>query len=700
VILRKSVLGAALFLAACGGDGGSSGGGNGGGGTPPPPPSITVTVNPTTASIQVGATEQFTCAVANSNNQQCNWTATAGTISATGLYTAPATPGAYTVTATAAADTTKTASAAVAVTAPPSQVQVTITPATVNLDSDRTQLFTCTVTGSTNTACTLSVREGAAGGTISDTGHYTPPTPTENGGTYHVVATSVADPSRTAVATVNVGPRPSLSVTSNGVPLTGWIYLRPSQTRQLGCVVRGVAGATCNLSVAPGNGTLSTSGLYTAPSVPGRYSVIATASHDPNFQAVATIVVEDGLPPAWVTGYYAGWYWQYASPADVDMSAMTHFVFGRVAPGCGTIPPESGPCVPGAVVEAAGNAHQSNIPGSPDGRPVEDYLIDRAHQAGTKALLMVGGMGDGMGFLVSTSDAVRPQFVKNLVDYAEAHNYDGLDIDWEDELSPDNDSYRRLIALITDLRAEAATRSRYQNPDNPFLVTFPGYGKNLNIDAVQDYEVTVANMVDQYNMMNYGIGSVWFGGGWTSWFSSPIFGENGTHNTSLSSSVNAYVARGVARNKLGVGIGFYGIYYKAPITGPDMPTNNWDDIQMDDNALSYRNLVEKGYLSNGVRMWDERARSSYRTYGAAGYVPANDPGSSPAGYLSYETSTSLEEKAKWVRGSGVGGVILWTIDYGYLPGNGPDGSGGTNPLLANVKCWFLDRDCANTPTIP
>ena len=64
-------------------------------------------------------------------------------------------------------------------------------------------------------------------------------------------------------------------------------------------------------------------------------------------------------------------------------------------------------------------------------------------------------------------------------------------------------------------------------------------------------------------------------------------------------------------------------------------------------------------------------------------MPASDPTMAPAGYLSYEDPRSIAAKGAWVRSTGVGGTILWTINYGYLP------SSRTNPLLAAVKSSFL-----------
>ncbi|MGV8040468.1 MAG: hypothetical protein AB2L07_10435 [Thermoanaerobaculaceae bacterium] len=83
-------------------------------------------------------------------------------------------------------------------------VTVGISPATVSLLPGATQQFTVSVTGTASTAVTWSVQE-AGGGTVTSTGLYTAP---GTAGTYHVVATSVADPARSASAAVTVSPQP------------------------------------------------------------------------------------------------------------------------------------------------------------------------------------------------------------------------------------------------------------------------------------------------------------------------------------------------------------------------------------------------------------------------------------------------------------------------------------------------------------
>jgi chitinase len=348
---------------------------------------------------------------------------------------------------------------------------------------------------------------------------------------------------------------------------------------------------------------------------------------------------------------------------------MTHFVFGRMAPSDPT-------------------------------KTIEDYLIDRAHAAGTKTLLMLGGDGaDGIGYYRSTADNLRPIFVNNIVDYLVTHNYDGVDIDWENYLSDSEETRqagidpiearRRLRQLIIDIRAAANARPRYRAPNSGVLITYPHYTVSINDlqpgGRVEQWQADIANLVDQFNLMSYGIGTAWNQAEWFSWFSSPIFGATGRTPRDLDSSVTAYVNTGVPRARIGIGIGFYGIYYGPTITGPRQDTANNNIFETNDVALRYSELVRLGYLSNGTYHWDTISQVGYRSYGGGGYVPPLDPAMSRAGFLSYENEESIAAKGKWVRDTKLGGTIIWTVNYGYLPNT------KTNPLLTATKSSFLQR---------
>ncbi|HEX4382647.1 MAG TPA: hypothetical protein VH083_06850, partial [Myxococcales bacterium] len=167
-------------------------------------PAVSVSVAPATASLLVNATQSFSAAVTGSANTAVSWTvqegAAGGSISAAGAYTAPASAGLFHVIATSQADTSKSASATVTVTAPV-PVSVAVSPKTASLLTGSSRAFTATVTGSANTVVSWSVQEGAAGGSITAAGLYTAPA---SAGTFHVLAVSQADSTKSDIATVAV----------------------------------------------------------------------------------------------------------------------------------------------------------------------------------------------------------------------------------------------------------------------------------------------------------------------------------------------------------------------------------------------------------------------------------------------------------------------------------------------------------------
>jgi len=85
------------------------------------------------------------------------------------------------------------------------QIVVTVAPAVASVAAGARQQFTATVTGTTDIGVRWSIEEGAGGGTVDDSGLYRAPF---NAGTYHVLATSHADPAKSAAATLTVTALP------------------------------------------------------------------------------------------------------------------------------------------------------------------------------------------------------------------------------------------------------------------------------------------------------------------------------------------------------------------------------------------------------------------------------------------------------------------------------------------------------------
>jgi hypothetical protein len=79
-----------------------------------------VAIDPPAATLTPDQQQQFTATVTGTSNTDVTWTATGGTITQAGLYTAGTTPGSSTVTATSDEDPTRSATATVTITTAPS----------------------------------------------------------------------------------------------------------------------------------------------------------------------------------------------------------------------------------------------------------------------------------------------------------------------------------------------------------------------------------------------------------------------------------------------------------------------------------------------------------------------------------------------------------------------------------------------------
>ncbi|MBU8898884.1 chitinase [Corallococcus sp. M34] len=431
-------------------------------------------------------------------------------------------------------------------------VFVSVSPASLTLQAGQTGQFTATVAGSTNTAVTWSVQEGAAGGAVTAAGLYTAPV---TAGTYHVVATSQADPSKSASATVTV-----------------------------------------------------------TPSSPGG--------------------------KLWVSGYYTGWNVDLYPPEKVDFSALTHIIVGRVTPNAdGTL-----------------NTKFDND----NGQQIARTLSTRAHAAGRKAIIMIGGSGEHDGWVGAAKAANRARFVQNLLNAMDTFGYDGLDIDWE-PINPEDKP--DLLALVQALRAARPN----------MLLTIPIGWVNANFPSDADpWFVNLVPLMDQLNVMSYEMIGVW--DGWISWYTSALQGEAGNHPSSVKSSLEAWAGAGIPKAKLGMGIPFYGLAWRH-ITGPYQNFTNWSDYVGGDNSFTYEKISR--FAPTGTYHWDDAAKASYLTF----TTPVED---GTVRWITYDSPQAIAAKGAFARSQGYGGTIIWTLNQGCI-----NPTTGANPLLDAVKGAFL-----------
>jgi len=174
----------------------------------------------------------------------------------------------------------------------PGAVAVVVSPASTSLVPSGAQDFVATVTGTTNTDVTWSVSEGSAGGSVSSSGHYLAPSST---GTYHVVATSLADGTKSATAAVTVTANPpavsvAISPQSPSVSTGGSIQFTATVTGSS-------AGVTWAVAEGATGGSVTSAGLYHAPSSTGTFHVVATSVADGTRSDTATVTVTTPPPP-------------------------------------------------------------------------------------------------------------------------------------------------------------------------------------------------------------------------------------------------------------------------------------------------------------------------------------------------------------------------------------------------------------------
>jgi len=419
------------------------------------------------------------------------------------------------------------------------------------------------------------------------------------------------------------------------------VSLTAGATQAFSAGVVGLSDIAVIWSVQEGTagGAITTAGLYTAPSAAGTYHVVATSVTDASKSAAAAVsVAAKAQSGTWVSGYYVGYQASMYPAAKVDFSAITHLMVGAILPN------------------ADGTLDKSFYIDAVNGPAMARDLATRAHTAGRRAILMVGGAGSLAGWQGASSAANLSAFVDNLVGTMQNLEYDGLDLDWEPISSADQP---RLLALVQALRAKVPGA----------LITMP---INFVIGAADPWYAQVAPYLDQMNIMSYGMSDVW--PGWQSWHSAALSGESSSHPSSVSSSANAFAAAGVPKGKIGIGIGFYGSCWSG-VTGPGQ-TIGAGKIVASDNVMTYAH-INASYYSAGAYLWDDAAKAGYLSFPQA-------VGPEACNFVSYEDDASIAAKGQWVRSQGYGGTIIWTVNEGYVAAS------GTNPPLDSVRRAFLN----------
>jgi chitinase len=357
----------------------------------------------------------------------------------------------------------------------------------------------------------------------------------------------------------------------------------------------------------------------------------------------------------WVMGYYVGYDINAYPIASIDWTGLTHIIFGSIT----------------VNTDQTLNLGFSDQNGT--GEADAKAIATAAHANGAKAILMLGGQGAGPNIAAAATPANLPAFVTALTGAMTTLGYDGIDLDWEDSVSLPN-----LVALAQGLRAAQPS----------MILTYPGGVINANFPTVDPQYATLAKSLDRFNIQSYYPTTAAIGSGWDSWFLSPLSGESGSTPIAIDDTMKRYAAAGIPKAKLGMGTAFYAICYSGGITGPRQPTSS-QSIKGGDNAYPLSAFFAAGstFATSATtnQMRDTTAQEPYLTYTSA----VTDAKCGATQYISYEDETSLEAKGTFSKTNGYGGIIIWTIQEGWLP-SGAAGGRAQNSLMQALKTGFID----------
>lgn len=238
---------------------------------PVPDPVTQVVLSPATTSVAVRGNAQFTAVGMTSGGTEkpitAVFSASNGTVSSSGRYTAPGTPGTYRVIATDQTSGKADTSSVEVTQSAPVVDRVVLTPSSANVDAGESRQFTAVGRTADGDNVSITATFTAAGGTISSSGEYDAG---QQAGTYRVIAThQPTGEADTSWVTVEAPEPPAPTVASVTVTPSD-VDLTVGQTRQLSAVVRdgdgdsmqgqSVSWQSSNTSIA----RVSSSGMVTA----------------------------------------------------------------------------------------------------------------------------------------------------------------------------------------------------------------------------------------------------------------------------------------------------------------------------------------------------------------------------------------------------------------------------------------------------
>ncbi|KAJ8587170.1 glycoside hydrolase [Rhizopogon salebrosus TDB-379] len=363
-------------------------------------------------------------------------------------------------------------------------------------------------------------------------------------------------------------------------------------------------------------------------------------------------------------GYFVNWgiYGRKFPPSKIPVQDLTHILYAFA-----DMRPDSGEVVlsdawadkdihyPGDSWNDVGNNLYGNF------KAIYKLKQQNRH---LKVLLSIGGWTYSPKFHpIVVNPALRANFVRSAIRLLEDYGLDGLDVDYE---YPSNDHQARgYVDLLRELRAGLDHHAQMKGVNHRFLLTIAAPCGPDKYTLLHAHEMD--RYLDFWNMMAYD-----FSGSWDSVANHQANLYGGPINA--SQAISWYIANGVHRSKIVVGIPLYGRSFM-DTSGPGTPFNGVGQGSWEQGVYDYRVLP----LPSSYVFQDDKAIASW----THDYQKKE--------MVSYDNEQVGMWKGKWIRREGLGGSMFWELSgdkggtrEGMEGGYGKDPAPGRS-LIATVK---------------
>lgn len=334
-----------------------------------------------------------------------------------------------------------------------------------------------------------------------------------------------------------------------------------------------------------------------------------------------------------IIGYYPAWKsYSGFTPDRLDASKLTHinYAFAYI-----------------------GQDNKIKL-GYPDKDPENFKMLNnlKSSNPDLKILISVGGWNWSDKFSdTASTDAARTAFAKSCAEFLANYGIDGIDLDWEYPVGGGLPSNARRIQdkqnftlLLKEIREKLDEQELKDSKE--YLLTIAGgasnyYLKNIEPSNIKEY-------LDYVNIMTYDLHGPW---DQYSDFNAPLYNKSGSspqYKISIDSIVEAWVNAGFTKDKLVIGIPFYGYMYQVNKENSDGLLQKFSDGK----ALSYSH-IKTNYMNN----------NDYKKYfDSESMVPWLYNGET---FISYDDSNSLKLKAEYIKDENLGGAMIWELSQDY-----------------------------------